>query len=270
MKILKNHRSKFSMFQQLSERLPKHTMIVDLKSHRFIHPVYNPQDLTQLEPRVDSPKGFVEKYAYYSVWLLKRIFDLCTLKPDTKMSERNYINRLIMLNSISAVPGFTGAMCRHLKSLRSLRKDYGWINQLIAESDNERMHLFFFLTLNKPNFGMKAAIFGAQFLFSTLFFASYFVMPRYCHKFMEYFQNRAVQTYTEILQSIESGTLQNWSKLPAPVEPIDYYELKADATMKDMILCVRADAVINREINRYYTEMPYEMEFERGNVRVRK
>ena len=258
------------MYSHLKESLPKHTMVVDLKSHRFIHPVYNPRDVEAVEIRNDNPKGFSANYAYFSVWLLKKIFDAFTLKPQSSMNEKKYVNRLIMLNSISAVPGFMGAMCRHLKSLRTLKKDYGWINHLISEADNERMHLFMFLHMTKPTFAMKATIFSAQFIFSSLFFASYMISPKYCHKFMEYFQNQAVKTYAECLDAIENGPLSKWDTTPAPQEAIEYYELPSDATLKDMILAIRADAAISREIHRYYTKLPYEIEFERGPVQVRR
>lgn len=270
MKLLRNRALNFSMYNDLKQRLPKHTMVVSLKTHRFIHPIYNLEEIEGIEIRKEEPKGFSANYAYFSVWLLKRIFDFFTKKPQTVMTEDKYITRLIMLNSISAVPGFMGGMCKHLKSLRTLRKDYGWINYLISESDNERMHLFMFLHLRKPSFMTKAAIFGAQFIFSDLFFLSYLLSARYCHKFMEYFQNQAVLTYTECLEAIDNGSLSSWKTQPAPKEAVEYYELPSTASMRDMILAIRADAAISREINKYYTELPYAMEFERGPVQVRR
>lgn len=32
-------------------------------------------------------------------------------------------------------------MLRHLKSLRKMERDNGWINTLLQEAENERMHL---------------------------------------------------------------------------------------------------------------------------------
>jgi ubiquinol oxidase len=32
-------------------------------------------------------------------------------------------------------------MLRHLKSLRRMKRDNGWINTLLQEAENERMHL---------------------------------------------------------------------------------------------------------------------------------
>ena len=270
MKLLRTQTAKYSMYTHIKNHLPKHTMVVNLNTHRFIHPTYKPAEIEAIEIRKEDPKGFSARYAYFSVWLLKKIFDTFTLRPQHLMTEHKYVNRLILLNSISAVPGFMGAMCRHLKSLRTLKKDYGWINHLISEADNERMHLFMFLGMTTPSAILKVYLFGVQFMFSSLFFVSYMLSPRYCHKFMEYFQNQAVKTYTECIEAIDNGPLSKWKTKPCSEEAAKYYELSSEATIRDMILAVRADAAISREIHRYYTEMPYMIEFEKGPVEVRK
>jgi len=38
-------------------------------------------------------------------------------------------------------------MNRHMKSLRTLREDSGWIHHLLEEAENERMHLITFLNM---------------------------------------------------------------------------------------------------------------------------
>jgi hypothetical protein len=49
-------------------------------------------------------------------------------------------------------------MHRHLRSLRSLKRDYGWIHTLLEEAENERMHLFTFLTIKDPSWLFRAGI----------------------------------------------------------------------------------------------------------------
>ncbi|MCZ8497602.1 hypothetical protein O9929_00635 [Vibrio lentus] len=39
----------------------------------------------------------------------------------------------------------------HLKALRRMKDDGGWIKELLDEADNERMHLMIFLTVTKPS-----------------------------------------------------------------------------------------------------------------------
>ena len=49
--------------------------------------------------------------------------------------------RILFLESIAGVPGMVGATLRHLRSLRLMRRDSGWIHTLLEEAENERMHL---------------------------------------------------------------------------------------------------------------------------------
>jgi len=58
----------------------------------------------------------------------------------------------------SGVPGMVGGMVRHLKSLRTLEKDHGWIHHLLQEAENERMHLFIFLTMRNPGIFFRVSI----------------------------------------------------------------------------------------------------------------
>ncbi len=41
-------------------------------------------------------------------------------------------------------------MLRHLRSLRRMDRDHGWIHTLLEEAENERMHLLTFLKLRQP------------------------------------------------------------------------------------------------------------------------
>ena len=61
------------------------------------------------------------------------------------MSESKYLTRAIFLETIAAVPGMVAGMHRHMRSLRTLRPDGGWIHHLLEEAENERMHLLTFL-----------------------------------------------------------------------------------------------------------------------------
>ena len=59
-------------------------------------------------------------------------------------------------------PGMIGAMTRHLKSLRYMQRDHGWIHTLLEEAENERMHLLTAMELRKPGPVFKVAVVGAQ------------------------------------------------------------------------------------------------------------
>ena len=59
-------------------------------------------------------------------------------------------------------PGMIAAMTRHLKSLRYLQRDYGWIHTLLEEAENERMHLLTALELRRPGPLFKGMIILSQ------------------------------------------------------------------------------------------------------------
>lgn len=63
------------------------------------------------------------------------------------MSTNKWLSRAIFLEAVAGVPGMVGGTIRHLKSLRTLRPDHGWIHNLLEEAENERTHLFIFLEL---------------------------------------------------------------------------------------------------------------------------
>jgi len=77
--------------------------------------------------------------------LTRMSFDLVSGYNPEKLDERGWLNRMIFLETVAGVPGMIGGMQRHLRSLRTLERDHGWIHHLLQEAENERMHLFFFL-----------------------------------------------------------------------------------------------------------------------------
>ena len=64
--------------------------------------------------------------------------------------------------TITLCPGMIGAMVRHLKSLRRMTRDHGWIHTLLEEAENERMHLLTALELRRPGPLFKFAVIGTQ------------------------------------------------------------------------------------------------------------
>lgn len=57
------------------------------------------------------------------------------------LSENEWLNRILFLETTAAVPGMVAATIRHLQSLRLMKRDSGWIHTLLEEAENERMHL---------------------------------------------------------------------------------------------------------------------------------
>lgn len=172
------------------------------------------------------------------------------------MTETKYLIRNIFLESVAGVPGLVGGMLRHLSSMRRMKRDMGWIETLLEESYNERMHLLIFLKMADPGFFMKLLVIGAQGVFFNAFFLSYVLSPRTCHRFVGYLEEEAVITYTRELIDIDSGRLPGWAKMDAPEIAIEYYNMpEGHQTMRDLILYVRADESKHREVNHTLANM---------------
>ena len=165
---------------------------------------------------------------------------------------KRYGHRAVVLETVAGVPGMVAGMWVHFKSLRQAKTGYGpLIRELLAEAENERMHLMFFIDIAKPNWFERSLILVAQLVFMTYYFILYIVSPRTAHKMIHYFEEEAVKSYTSYLEQIEAGAIED---CPAPRLAIDYYDLSSDAKLSDMIHCVRADEQGHADANLTFAE----------------
>ena len=165
---------------------------------------------------------------------------------DTFFAKR-YGHRAVVLETIAGVPGMVAGMLIHLKSLRRHERGYGpLIRELLEEAENERMHLMFFIEIAQPNWFERLLIVGAQFIFWHFYLLMYIIAPNTAHKMIAYFEEEAVRSYTEYLDLIDSGVIED---VPAPQLAIDYYSLKKSATLSTMVMCVRADEEKHSVVN---------------------
>ena len=168
---------------------------------------------------------------------------------DTFFAGR-YGHRAVILETVAGVPGMVGGTLQHLKSLRRIENDRGWIKILLDEAENERMHLMTFIEIAKPNAFERLLIILAQGIFYNLFFLLYLVSPKTAHRLVGYFEEEAVFSYTEYLQGVLEGKYEN---IPAPKIAIDYWHLKKDARLSDVIKAVRKDEMNHRDVNHYFS-----------------
>ena len=164
---------------------------------------------------------------------------------DTFFAKR-YGHRAVVLETIAAVPGMVGGMMNHLRSLRRMRDDAGWIKTLLDEAENERMHLMAFVALFKPTWFERLLLILAQGVFFNAYFLLYLSSPRTAHRMIGYFEEEAIVSYTEFLSEIDAGKFEN---VPAPQIAIDYWKLPANARLRDLVLAVRADEAGHRDVN---------------------
>jgi ubiquinol oxidase len=164
---------------------------------------------------------------------------------DTFFAKR-YGHRAIVLETVAAVPGMVGATINHLKCLRRMCDDKGWIRTLMEEAENERMHLMTFIEIARPTLFERFVILAVQWVFYLAFFALYLVSARTAHRVVGYFEEEAVISYTLYLAEIDEGRSAN---VPAPAIARHYWKLADDATLRDVVLVVRADEAHHRDIN---------------------
>ncbi|KAJ3171407.1 hypothetical protein HDU88_007486 [Geranomyces variabilis] len=214
-------------------------------------PIYTPQELAGVKVTHRDLTGPRDRVAYALVRLMRWGFDTTTRYSDEtgKMSEKQWLNRIVFLETVAGVPGMVGGVVRHLRSLRLLRRDNGWIHTLLAEAENERMHLLSFLKVKQPSIAFRAMVLLTQGVFFNVFFFSYLLSPRTCHRFVGYLEESAVHTYSHCLNDIEAGALQHWAKTPAPEIAREYWQLGEKATLKDLVAAVRADESEHRDVN---------------------
>jgi ubiquinol oxidase len=184
------------------------------------------------------PKDFSDRFAL-AFTKLARYF------ADTFFSGR-YGHRAVVLETIAAVPGMVGGALQHLRSLRRMEPDHGWISTLLDEAENERMHLMTFVKIAQPSRLERWLIILAQGVFFNGFFLLYLISPRTAHRVVGYFEEEAIISYTEYLDHVDKGIHPN---IPAPQIAIDYWKLPPDTRLRDLIIVVREDERHHRDVN---------------------
>ena len=164
--------------------------------------------------------------------------------------QKRYGHRAVILETVAGVPGMVAGMWTHLTSLRRMQTGYGpKIRTLLAEAENERMHLMTFIEIAQPNALERLLVLVIQAIFWNFFFIIYVFFPRTAHRIVGYFEEEAVYSYTEYLKEIDDGKIAN---VKAPQIAIDYWKLPANATLRDVVLVVRADEAGHRDVNHQF------------------
>ncbi|MDM7932290.1 alternative oxidase [Tabrizicola sp.] len=190
-----------------------------------------------------KPEGLSDRIALGIVKFM-RVF------ADAFFSKR-YGHRAVVLETVAAVPGMVGGLLQHLKALRHIREDQGWIRELLDEAENERMHLMTFIHIAQPSFLERALIMLGQAVFFNAYFFLYLFAPKTAHRVVGYLEEEAVISYTGYLEQVDSGAVEN---VPAPKIAIDYWNLPADARLREVIIAVRADEAKHRDMNHGFAD----------------
>lgn len=221
------------------------------------HPVWTREYAENVKITAQPKANFGDYVASFVVRCLRFNFDYVSGYHFGVMSERKWLVRMVFLETVAGCPGFMAAMVRHLTSLRRMQRDNGWIHTLLEEAENERMHLLTFIGMYKPNALFRFGVLMTQGLVSNALMFSYLLAPRVVHRFVGYLEEEAVKTYTHCLKDIDDpkGTLHSWSTQLAPEIATQYWQLPPGATMRDVILQVRADEAHHRDVNHTFANL---------------
>ena len=189
-------------------------------------------------------KNFSDRVAFGFTKILRFL-------ADTFFRKR-YGHRAVVLETVAAVPGMVGGMLLHLKSLRKMEDDKGWIKILLDEAANERMHLMTFIEIAKPTLIERAIIMVAQFIFIVMYLFIYIISSRTAHRIVGYFEEEAVISYTDYLNELENGKIKDQ---PAPEIAINYWNLPLHSTLKDVVRVIRDDEAGHRDLNHKFANI---------------
>ena len=206
-----------------------------------------------------KPENMSDRVALAFTKLLRLVADI--------FFKKKYGHRAVVLETVAAVPGMVAGMLMHLKSLRKMEDDKGWIKLLLEEAENERMHLMTFIQVAKPTPLERFIIIAAQLVFIIIYSIIYLVSQRTAHRIVGYFEEEAVFSYTDYLNELESGRIKDQ---PAPKIAIDYWNLPLHSTLKDVVRVVRDDEAGHRDVNHSFANLLNEKKSSSNNAAEKK
>lgn len=231
------------------------------------HPLYTDAETEKIKVTHKEAETKADIAAWYAIQAIRKSFDILSgysyQNFAQTIDEKAVLKRIIFLETVAGVPPMMAGMIRHLQSLRLMRKDNGWIQTLLAEAENERMHLMIALSLRQPGFIFRSSVLLTQFAFLASYGIAYLFAPKFCHRFVGYLEEEAVKTYTHVLELIDADKLPMFSNLAAPPVAKHYYKMEDGAMFRDVLARIRADEAHHRDVNHSLSDIHSWPEFKR-------
>ncbi|TID19815.1 hypothetical protein CANINC_003698 [Pichia inconspicua] len=263
---------------------PKGTILVRLSNEEerkegafltkpvFEHPTFDKEEMKSVKYEHRPVKGLRDWITFHFVKNLRGTFDWFTgyqeirneehrlqiANSADKMTKEKWLARFVVLESVAGIPGSVAGFLRHMRAMRMFRRDMGFIDTLYDEAFNERMHLLTFLKIARPTVWTRIMLWFGQGIFANLFFITYVLSPRTCHRFVGYLEEEAVSTYTRCIEDMERGLCPDLETEPVPQIAKDYWKLNDNATMYDLLQYIRADEAKHREVNHTFANLNIE------------
>mmetsp|Transcript_37785 Transcript_37785/g.60648 ORF Transcript_37785/g.60648 Transcript_37785/m.60648 type:complete len:376 (-) Transcript_37785:406-1533(-) len=218
----------------------------------------------EIEERLKSlpthtPETLSDKIMHFLVkTVLYNGFNRITGFDKENPTARSCEWRLIILESVAGVPGMVAACMRHFRSLRTLKRDYGWIHTLLEEAENERMHLLVCLKMFNAGMFTRTMVAVAQYTMVGFLGLMYIIHPKALHRFVGYLEETASDTYANLIRSVQTpGTHlhRDWSGLRAPSIAVNYWRMEENAMWLDVLKNLFADETNHRDVNHTFATM---------------
>ena len=78
------------------------------------------------------------------------------------------------------------------------------------------------------------------------------ISQKTAHRIVGYFEEEAVISYTEYLNEIEEGKIEN---IKAPEIAINYWNLPLNSRLKDVVKVIRDDEAGHRDVNHSFADI---------------
>jgi ubiquinol oxidase len=199
----------------------------------------NKTDLVRHHEPVSSSDRFAFGAVAAMVWIASKLFG------------RRYGDRGVVLETVAAVPAMVSATLLHLRCLRRMTDDRGWIRTFMAEAENQRAHLMAFVAIAHPSGWERFLIVLTQGVSYNSYFLLHLVSPRTAHRLAGYISEQAIEGYTRYLDRLAEGAQPD---IAAPAFAVDYWHLSPAAKLSEMLVSMRQDEAIHRDIQHAFAD----------------
>ncbi|MGE0753306.1 MAG: alternative oxidase [Variibacter sp.] len=189
------------------------------------------------------PEGLSDRFALASARFLAA--------AAGKLFGRRYGDRVIVLETIAAVPAMVAATLLHLRCLRRMIDDKGWVRTFMDEAEDQRAHLMSFVAIARPSGWERLLIVVGQGTFYNAYFLLYLISARTAHRMAGYLAEESVRGYSRYLERIDADSEEN---RPAPASAVAYWNLSPEAQVADMIVAMREDEAIHRDVHHAFAD----------------
>ncbi|EIE21327.1 hypothetical protein COCSUDRAFT_48069 [Coccomyxa subellipsoidea C-169] len=198
-----------------------------------------------------TPKGVAEWTGFLAAQALNAAAAMLAHGPAWLFRiprDTVWFRRVLLLECLSPVPGTVASIVAHVRALATLRGPGSFVESYQRESGNAHAHLLTLLQL-RPSLSLRALVLLSQAAFALPYAAAYAVAPRACHAFVCHLSGLTGEAISGALRDLDSGSIPSWQRLPAPESAAAYWGLPEGATMRTVLLVVRADMVARSAIN---------------------